>query len=76
LQAESIDAWDYVNAINHQTWARYDFPMPRYGVDTNNIIESLNSVWADIRRLPPLQMMDEIYTFCMRKVYNRFHRPQ
>ena len=23
LQAENIDAWDYVKAIPHKTWARY-----------------------------------------------------
>jgi hypothetical protein len=45
-------------------------------VDTNNIIESINSAWADIRRLPPLQMMDAIYTLLMKTVHDRYRRPQ
>jgi len=50
--------------------------MPRCGINTNNIIKSINSIWADIRRLPPLQIIDAIYTFLMKAVHDRFHRLQ
>jgi hypothetical protein len=49
---------------------RHAFPTPRCGIDTNNIIESINSVWGKIRQLPPLQMIDAIYTYLMELVHN------
>jgi cytochrome c553 len=72
----SVNAATYINTIPHKFWTRYCFPEPRAGVDTNNIIESINSAWADIRRLPPLQMMDAIYTLLMKTVHDRYRRPQ
>jgi transposase-like protein len=43
IQGQSVEAATYVNAISHKFWARYCFPQARYGVDTNNIIKSINS---------------------------------
>ena len=40
---QSVKAASYINAIPHRFWARYCFPKPRAGKDTNNIIESINS---------------------------------
>jgi transposase-like protein len=54
LQLESVDAATYINQIPHKFWARYQFPTARCGRDTNNIVESTNSAWADLRCLPPL----------------------
>jgi transposase-like protein len=73
LMDESVDAGNYVNSIPHASWARYCFPFARFGHDTNNIIESINNLLGDIQKLPPLQMVDALYTLCMKKVYNRFH---
>ena len=55
---------------------RYAFPVNRYGIDTNNIIESINSVWGNIRKLPPLQMMDAIYKYLIKLVYDRSQQKQ
>jgi len=73
---QSVDAKNYVNAIEHKLWAAYAFEYPRFGHDTNNITESVNAQWVDIRKLPPLQMMDAIYTLLMKTVYERHHRNQ
>lgn len=73
LMDQDVDAGNYINSIPHTSWARYCFPVPRFGHDTNNIIESINSLLDDIRKLPPLQMMDAIYSLCMTTVYDRFH---
>jgi len=43
LAEKDIHARNYVNAINHQLWANYAFRYSRYGHDTNNITESVNS---------------------------------
>jgi hypothetical protein len=49
----------------------YAFPWPRYGHDTSNIVESLNKKWGQIRFLPPLLLVDAIYTSTMKMVYDR-----
>ena len=54
LQSLNVDATDYVTRILYEFWARYIFLSSRSGHDTNNIIESINSAWLDIRQLPPL----------------------
>ena len=76
MKDQSINAWNYVNDIDHKLWSYHAFVHPRFGHDTNNITESVNFQWADIRKLPPLQMMDSIYTWLMNKVYERHHRNQ
>ena len=73
LMEQDVDAKNYVNAINHKLWATYAFEYARYGHDTNNITESVNFQWADIRKLPPLQMMDAIYTTLMKTVHECHH---
>jgi hypothetical protein len=71
LKPQSIPAFDYLYGIQKRTWARAYTTYPRYGHDTSNIVESLNFSWSDIRCLPPLQMMDTIYSEAMKTVYNR-----
>jgi transposase-like protein len=71
LSTHSREAGCYVDNIPHHAWARYAFPKPRFGHDTSNINESINNAWLDIRRLPPLQMLDEIYTTVMKTVCTR-----
>jgi hypothetical protein len=55
---------------------RHAFPIPHYRIDTNNIIESINSVWGKIRQLPPLQMIDAIYTYLIELVHNQSQEKQ
>ena len=49
---------------------RHAFPISHYRIDTNNIIESINSVWGKIHQLPPLKMIDAIYTYLIELVHN------
>src|ERR1700710_1917511 len=71
LRAQSQPAFDYLSNIKKSTWTRAYSTYPQYGHDTSNIIESLNSAWSDIRDLPPLHMMDAIYSQAMKTVYDR-----
>jgi hypothetical protein len=54
IQNIRISAFDYINDIPLDLWARYVFLEPRYGQDTSNINKSLNHMYSDIRFLPPL----------------------
>jgi hypothetical protein len=76
LQAEDGAAAAYVDNISHGTWARYAFPYPRFGHNTSNNVESLNSVWNPLRSLSPLKMVDAIWSTTMKTIYDRSHRPQ
>lgn len=71
LKAQSQPAFEYLSLIKRSIWTRAYSTYPRYGHDTSNIVESLNSVWSDIRNLPPLQIMDSLYSYAMKLVYNR-----
>jgi hypothetical protein len=76
LQEQSQAAYNYLLKIDVRTWTRAGAKAARYGYDTSNVIESLNSAWSDIRCLPPLRMMDAIYSYCMKMVYDRSVAPQ
>lgn len=54
----SKPAYEYLKAIERDTYALAFFPLPRFGHDTNNITESINGVWIELRNLPILQMLD------------------
>ena len=43
LREENEAAFQYLNGIPKETWSRAYQPYPRYGYNTSNIIESLNS---------------------------------
>ncbi|PVH67774.1 hypothetical protein DL98DRAFT_542899 [Cadophora sp. DSE1049] len=43
----------------------------RYGHDTNNITESVNRIWDEIRNLPPLQMLEQINLWMMKTFWER-----
>ena len=76
IQKENNNAFLYLNDIDRKLWTRAYAPYPKWGHDTSNIIESLNSSWSDIRHLPPLQLIDDIYSTTIRMVYYRFKEPQ
>jgi hypothetical protein len=61
LQIASPQVEEYISSIGYQNFALLSFPLPRFGHDTSNIVESTNSVWREIRELPPLQLLDGIY---------------
>jgi hypothetical protein len=61
LKEVSTDAFDYLCNIDNKLWTRAYSEYPRFGHDTSNIVESLNSSWDDYRRMPLLQMLDGIY---------------
>lgn len=71
LKAQSLPAFDYLSKIPKMTWTRAYTIYPRYSHDTSNIVESINSSWSNIRCLPPLQIMDAIYSEAMKTIYNR-----
>jgi hypothetical protein len=53
-------AEEYLAKIGYQNFSYYSFPRSRFGHDTNNLTESVNSIWGDLRNLPPLRMLDGI----------------
>ena len=54
-------AFDYLCDIDKKLWTRAYSKYPRFGHNTSNIVESLNSVWNNYRHMPPLQLLDGIY---------------
>ena len=76
LREKNEAAFQYLNGIPKETWSRAYQPYPRYGHDTSNIIELLNSSWGDIRQLPPLQAMDAIYSYTIKMFYERANKTQ
>jgi hypothetical protein len=61
LRRDAPEVEEYMSSIGYNTFASVHFPHPRFGHDTSNIVESMNSVWRDIRELPPLQLLNGIY---------------
>jgi transposase-like protein len=49
LYQECAGAGEYIENLEHSTWARYAFLFPWFGHDTNNVNESINNAWLDIR---------------------------
>jgi hypothetical protein len=70
------EASRYLRDIPFKLWTSCYYPWPRYGHDTSNITESLNSSWRDIRTLQPLKMVDAIWSSTMKTVHDRKIRPQ
>ncbi|KAK9386507.1 hypothetical protein V1515DRAFT_145358 [Lipomyces mesembrius] len=64
-------AAQYLKEISAQYWANYAVPTSRYGHLTSNIVESVNSLWLDIRSLPILIALQIIWHSMMEKFYIR-----
>jgi MULE transposase domain/SWIM zinc finger len=71
LQRDSPQVEEYLSLIGYKNFAFACFPLPRYGHDTSNIVESTNSAWREIRELPPLQLIDGIYQWTLTTFYER-----
>ena len=73
MQELRKDAGDYLTSIPQERWTAFGFPLPRYGHMTSNIVESVNAQWLVARRLPPLQLLNHLWTTMMAKFYIRYH---
>jgi hypothetical protein len=71
LQRDAPQVEEYISSIGYENFAFTRFPRPRFGHDTSNIVESTNSAWRDIRELPPLQLLNGIYQWCLTTWYQR-----
>ena len=71
LQRDAPQVEEYISSIGYENFAFARFPYPRFGHDTSNIVESTNSVWREIRELPPLQLLDGIYQWTLTTFYER-----
>lgn len=75
LQDHNLSAAEYIIAIPLVTWTRYLFPTSRFGHDTNNLTESINASWVELRHLSPLRMLDAIWIKMMTLVYECNNEP-
>ena len=71
LQRDAPKVEEYIASIGYKNFAFVHFPRSRYGHDTSNIVESTNSVWREIRELPPLQLLNGIYQWYITTWYKR-----
>src|ERR1700709_1638574 len=72
IRKKSLVAAAYISNIPPEYYADFAFPYPRFGHVTPNIVESLNGAWKTLRHLPPLRMLESIWsavmeTFCERR---------
>ena len=75
FQRDAPQAEEYLQSIGYENFASIRFPRPRFGHDTSNIVESVNSIWRDIRELPPLQLLNGIYQWTLTTIYERQRVP-
>jgi hypothetical protein len=71
LQRDAPEVEEYLASIGYENFAFMRFPLSRFARDTSNIVESTNSAWRDIRELPPLQLLNGIYQWCLTTWYQR-----
>jgi hypothetical protein len=71
LQNTAPEVKEYISSIGYKTFAFVRFPQSRFGHDTSNIVESTNSAWREIQELPPLQLLNGIYPWCLTTWYQR-----
>ena len=73
LRGTSILAFNYLCNIDRALQTRAYRQGPCFGHDTSNIVESLNLAFNNFRFLPLLQLVDVIYHYVMRIVFERYH---
>ncbi|MEA2203077.1 MAG: hypothetical protein QOI89_3817 [Solirubrobacteraceae bacterium] len=74
LKEKDLKAWQYVQGLNVETFSFYHVNTTgysRFGHDTSNIVECINSIWGEYRDMPPLMMLDHIYTWTMKRFAKR-----
>jgi hypothetical protein len=70
---DSPQVKEYLESIGYKSFAFSRFPHLRFGHDTSNIVESVNSIWREIRELPPLQLIDGIYQWTLTSFHQRLY---
>ena len=68
------DCETYLRGIPARQWAFHAFPTPRYGYDTSNIVESVNSHCREGRDLPAFRLLVWIWSWLMDTFYKRLHQ--
>jgi hypothetical protein len=76
LQRDPPQVEEYLRSIGYKNFAFACFPLPRFGHDTSNIVESVNSAWREIRELPPLQLLNGIYQWTLTTFHQRLRVSQ
>jgi hypothetical protein len=76
ISKENNPIYQYQCNIDKSLWTLAAVPTPKWGHDTSNIVESLKSSRKDIRHLPPLHLIDAIYSATMRIVFHRSNEVQ
>jgi hypothetical protein len=71
LERDSPRVVEYISLIGYNNFTFLHFPVPRFGHDTSNIVKSTNSMWREIRELPPLQLLNGIYKWFLTTWYQR-----
>jgi len=74
LKKQKLATWKYVVEIDTSIYSACDMntlKYSRFGHDTSNIVECVNSIWGEYRDMPPLIMLDSIYTWIMNKFSQR-----
>jgi hypothetical protein len=61
LRDKAPEVEEYISSIGYEYFAFARFPRSRFGHNTSNIVESTNSVWREIRELPPLRLLNGMY---------------
>jgi transposase-like protein len=69
LQIDSPQVLEYISSVGYENFTLLRFTLPRFGHDTSNIVESTNSMWREIRELPPLQLLDGLYQWNLTAFY-------
>ena len=75
FQRDAPQAEEYLQSIGYENFAFMRFRRPRFGHDTSNIVESVNSIWRDIRELPPLQLLNGVYQWTLTTIHARQRVP-
>ena len=71
LQRVSLQVIEYISSIGYNIFTFLHFPVPRFGHNTSNIVESTNSIWREIREPSPLQLLNGIYKWFLTTWYQR-----
>jgi len=72
----SPTAEEYLKQINTANWSSWNFGGKRYGITTNNLSESLNSLFLEAREKDHLYVLLDIYNWSMIKNYERKNQSQ
>jgi hypothetical protein len=73
LKRDAPRVEEYLSSIGYNTFTYVHFLLPRFGHDTSNIVESTNSMWYELRELPPLQLLNRIYQWYTTAYFERIH---